>query len=150
MITTRPHRRHLAASAVALAGALVLAGCGSLGESTDDSGDGSISDLKIIVPADVGGGWDATGREIREQSRNVVAETARQTGPVEPRDGDVGAIFGLGFPPFRGGPFRYVDTLGAKITIVDRNPLGEPGARKLPALQAASPSIPGSEEPKFR
>ncbi len=34
------------------------------------------------------------------------------------RDGDIGAIFGFGFAPFRGGPLRTIDDMGAR-NIVD-------------------------------
>lgn len=34
-----------------------------------------------------------------------------------PSDGDLGAILGLGFPPFLGGPFRHIDRIGVETFI---------------------------------
>jgi 3-hydroxyacyl-CoA dehydrogenase/enoyl-CoA hydratase/3-hydroxybutyryl-CoA epimerase len=50
-----------------------------------------------------------------------------------PRDGDVGAVFGIGFPPFRGGPFRYVDAMGV--------------GRVVDELRALDDRFPGRFEP---
>ena len=58
----------------------------------------------------------------------MLNEAARAVGEGvvrTPRDGDIGAIFGFGFPPFRGGPLRHADDLGAGRVVADLERLAE-------------------------
>jgi 3-hydroxyacyl-CoA dehydrogenase/enoyl-CoA hydratase/3-hydroxybutyryl-CoA epimerase len=51
-----------------------------------------------------------------------------------PEDGDIGAVLGLGFPPFLGGPFRYLDSEGIGRTVSDMENLSSThGSRFEPA-----------------
>jgi 3-hydroxyacyl-CoA dehydrogenase/enoyl-CoA hydratase/3-hydroxybutyryl-CoA epimerase len=44
---------------------------------------------------------------------------------ASPRDGDVGAVFGIGFPPFLGGPFFYIDQQGVASVLARLQKLTE-------------------------
>jgi len=61
-----------------------------------------------------------------------------------PRDGDIGAVFGIGFPPFLGGPFRYLDSLGAGTVVAQLDALDVqfPG-RFSPAALLRSMAVSG-------
>jgi 3-hydroxyacyl-CoA dehydrogenase/enoyl-CoA hydratase/3-hydroxybutyryl-CoA epimerase len=51
-----------------------------------------------------------------------------------PRDADVGAIFGIGYPPFRGGPLRTLDAIGAGEAVARLERLAQVhGPRFTPA-----------------
>jgi len=67
----------------------------------------------------------------------MLNEAARAVGEGivrTPRDGDVGAVFGFGFPPFRGGPLRHADDLGAARVVGELERLAERyGARFAPS-----------------
>jgi len=64
------------------------------------------------------------------------------------RDGDVGAVFGLGYPPFRGGPFFTIDQMGADVVLAKLEKLEERlGDRFAPAQIIRDAAV---EATKFR
>ncbi|MBW2208186.1 MAG: enoyl-CoA hydratase/isomerase family protein [Deltaproteobacteria bacterium] len=65
---------------------------------------------------------------------NEAAHCLQEDVIASPRDGDVGAVLGLGFPPFRGGPFHHADDLGLETIVSRMETLAEQhGPRYAPA-----------------
>jgi len=86
-------------------------------------------------------GGPRAGEIVQRLSLAMVNEAAQalSEGVVRsPRDGDMAAVYGIGFPPFRGGPLKYADDLGAARVVEDLGRLAERlGSRFAPcdALQ---------------
>jgi 3-hydroxyacyl-CoA dehydrogenase/enoyl-CoA hydratase/3-hydroxybutyryl-CoA epimerase len=112
-------------------------------------GDRKRPDETVYALLPAGGGrrdWDA--REIQERLVFALLNEAAhclQDGVLRsPRDGDVGAIFGLGFPPFLGGPFRYLDLLGPPFASEELERLRDRhGERYTPAALLAEMAAGG-------
>ncbi len=61
------------------------------------------------------------------------------------RDGDIGAVYGIGFPAFRGGPLRMIDDIGAAKVVETLHELQDGfGQRFRPAPALAEMARQGS------
>jgi len=90
---------------------------GSKERPVNQEGLNIIKKFATVAPAATSSDEDIVLRMVTRFANEAVA--SHQDGILAtPLEGDIGAVFGLGFPPFSGGPFRYIDTMGAQ-TFVD-------------------------------
>ena len=79
--------------------------------------DARIVDASVYSLLALGSKRELSGEEITQRcTLQMINEAAHCFGEGilrGARDGDIGAILGVGFPAFRGGPFHYLDMVGA-------------------------------------
>ena len=69
------------------------------------------------LPTAVTSAQDGVAERVALTMLNEAARALEEGVVRSPRDGDIGAIFGIGFPAFRGGPFRAMDAMGARTAV---------------------------------
>ena len=85
--------------------------------------DGERREVDLAAYEIIGAGADPNVSKEDVQARLVFAMLSEAVLALDEgvvrgaRDGDVGAVFGIGFPAFRGGPLRYLDELGLPDSV---------------------------------
>jgi 3-hydroxyacyl-CoA dehydrogenase/enoyl-CoA hydratase/3-hydroxybutyryl-CoA epimerase len=124
----------------------VLHGAGLLGKRGGEGfyrydGKKRTPNARVYELLKVRGTPTSTGVETAERLTALFVNAAAQCldeGVLRsPAEGDLGAVLGLGFPPFLGGPFRYADTRGAPLRDLLRSLAGRHGAQYRPARSLA-------------
>ncbi|VDD93908.1 unnamed protein product, partial [Enterobius vermicularis] len=99
-------------------------GKGKKGKKMNDAALKIISRHRITAPAAVSGTEDQQLRIICRYI-NEAAICLQENVISSPSDGDVASVFGIGFPPFWGGPFRFIDLYGADKLIKNMSRFAE-------------------------
>jgi 3-hydroxyacyl-CoA dehydrogenase/enoyl-CoA hydratase/3-hydroxybutyryl-CoA epimerase len=105
------------------------------GKSRNKRADPTIYQLLGVTPA-AQQSAQAIARRCMLMLLNEAARCLDESVVRSARDGDVGAVFGLGFPPFLGGPFHYIDRLGARTLVAELEQLAERFGERFSPCQA--------------